>query len=170
MIKKSLICALRFTNFCRQSRQGNGMQSSLHRNSVVAHNLVPLKRQKKYHHVPVYSLLAGPQSPIMPLHAVAGNKADTVGLMCFWSFFFAIKYVHLPCACAHMYRRQTRWQIDLLKLCKSGKEIQEYLMLLHQFSVFTGNISLMRSQNSLAAVLIRYYSFSERVIKHCPKS
>ena len=161
MIKWSLNCALRFTNFCRQSRQGCGMQSSLHRNSVVAYNLVPLKRQKKSHPVPVpvYSLPVGPQSPIMPLHAVAGNKADTVGLMCFWSFFFAIKYVHLPCACAHMYRRQTRWQIDLLKLCKSGKEIQEYLMLLHQFSVFTGNISLMRSQNSLVAVLIRYYSF-----------
>ncbi|KAG2579862.1 hypothetical protein PVAP13_6NG314500 [Panicum virgatum] len=62
----------------RQSRQGNGMQSSLHRNSVVAHNLVPLKRQKKYHHVPVYSLPAGPQSPIMHLHAVAGNKANTM--------------------------------------------------------------------------------------------
>ena len=85
MIKKSLICALRFTNFCRQSRQGCGMQSSLHRNSVVAYNLVPLKRQKKSHPVPVpvYSLPVGPQSPIMPLHAVAGNKADTVGLMCF---------------------------------------------------------------------------------------
>ncbi|XP_039854632.1 protein EMSY-LIKE 4-like isoform X4 [Panicum virgatum] len=60
----------------RQSRQGCGMQSSLHRNSVVAYNLVPLKRQKKSHPVPVpvYSLPVGPQSPIMPLHAMAGNK------------------------------------------------------------------------------------------------
>jgi hypothetical protein len=84
----SLNCASYFTNFCRQSRQGCGMQSSLHHNSVISHNLVPLKRQKKSHPVPVYSLPVGPQSPIMPLHAVASNKADTVGLVCFWSCFF----------------------------------------------------------------------------------
>ncbi|CAO2162806.1 unnamed protein product [Urochloa humidicola] len=60
----------------RQSRQGGGMQSSLYHNSVVSHNLGPLKKQKKSHSI--YSFPVGPQSPIMPLHAVAGNKADTM--------------------------------------------------------------------------------------------
>ncbi|CAO2184214.1 unnamed protein product [Urochloa humidicola] len=60
----------------RQSRQGGGMQSSLYHNSVVSHNLGPLKKQKKSHSV--YSFPVGPQSPIVPLHVVAGNKADTM--------------------------------------------------------------------------------------------
>ncbi|CAL5001285.1 unnamed protein product [Urochloa decumbens] len=59
----------------RQSRQGGGMQSSLYHSSVVAHNLGPLKKQKKSHSV--YSFPVGPQSPTMPLHA-AGNRADTM--------------------------------------------------------------------------------------------
>ncbi|RLM74938.1 hypothetical protein C2845_PM15G18430 [Panicum miliaceum] len=80
----------------RQSRQGCGMQSSLHHNSVIAHNLVPLKRQKKSHPVPVYSLPVGPQSPIMPLHAVAGNKADTVGLMAPENIRWGSAYQTLP--------------------------------------------------------------------------
>ncbi|TKW11124.1 hypothetical protein SEVIR_6G213200v4 [Setaria viridis] len=60
----------------RQSRQGGGMQSSLHHDSVVAHSLGPLKRQKKLHSV--YSFPVGPQSPITPSHALAGNNADTM--------------------------------------------------------------------------------------------
>ena len=126
MIKWSLNCALRFTNFCRQSRQGNGMQSSLHRNSVVAHNLVPLKRQKKYHHVPVYSLSAGPLSPIMPLHAVTGNKADTVGLMCFWSFFFR----HQVCSSTMRMRthvqkadQMTNWSFEIMQVRKGNTRV-----------------------------------------------
>ena len=114
MIKWSLNCALRFTNFCRQSRQGCGMQSSLHRNSVVAYNLVPLKRQKKSHPVPVpvYSLPVGPQSPIMPLHAMAGNKVDTVGLMCFWSCFFLLTNMFIFHAHARTCTEaKPRWQL-----------------------------------------------------------
>ncbi|RLN04337.1 protein EMSY-LIKE 3-like [Panicum miliaceum] len=80
----------------RQSRQGCGMQSSVHCNSVVAHNLVPLKRQKKSHPVHVYSLPVGPQSPIMPLHAVASNKADTVGLMAPENIRWGSAYQALP--------------------------------------------------------------------------
>ncbi|XP_022683054.1 protein EMSY-LIKE 3 isoform X3 [Setaria italica] len=44
----------------RQSRQGGGMQSSLHHDSVVAHSLGPLKRQKKSHSV--YSFPMAPEN------------------------------------------------------------------------------------------------------------
>lgn len=62
----------------RQSRQGCGMQSSLPYNSVVDHNLGPLKRKKKSH--PIYSLPVDPHSPSMHLKALVGNKTYTVGL------------------------------------------------------------------------------------------
>ncbi|AQK58305.1 Protein EMSY-LIKE 4 [Zea mays] len=62
----------------RQSRQGCGMQSSLPYNSVVDHNLGPIKRQKKSH--PIYSLPVDPHSPSMPLKALVDNKIYTVGL------------------------------------------------------------------------------------------
>lgn len=65
------------------------MQSSLHYNSVVAHNLGPLKRQKISHSV--YSHHVGSQSLMMPLHAVGANKADTVRLVYFFFLLFAIK-------------------------------------------------------------------------------
>lgn len=35
-------------------------------------------------------------------------------------------------------------------------------------SFFIGNVLLTRSQNSLPAVLMFYYIFSECLIKHCP--
>ncbi|KAJ1269114.1 hypothetical protein BS78_07G185600 [Paspalum vaginatum] len=60
----------------RQSEQGGEMQYSLHHDSVSARNLGPLKRRKKSHSI--YGLPVGPQSPIIPPHAVAGNKADTM--------------------------------------------------------------------------------------------
>ncbi|OEL22927.1 Protein EMSY-LIKE 3 [Dichanthelium oligosanthes] len=78
----------------RQSRQGGGMRSSLHHNSIVSHNLGPLKRQKTSHSV--YSLPVGPQSPIIPLHAAVGNKADTVGLMAPENVRWGSAYQALP--------------------------------------------------------------------------
>ncbi|NP_001141881.1 ENT domain containing protein [Zea mays] len=60
----------------RQSRQGCGMQSSLPYNSVVDHNLGPIKRQKKSH--PIYSLPVDPHSPSMPLKALVDNKIYTL--------------------------------------------------------------------------------------------
>ncbi|CAL5013425.1 unnamed protein product [Urochloa decumbens] len=44
----------------RQSRQGGGMQSSLYHSGVVAHNLGPLKKQKKSHSV--YSFPMAPEN------------------------------------------------------------------------------------------------------------
>lgn len=134
MIPWSLKCALYFLNFCRQSRQGCGMQSSLPYNSVVDHNLGPLKRKKKSH--PIYSLPVDPHSPSMHLKALVGNKTYKVGLEYSWScFLFTIKSVlivlnswppvkrekHASCKQimfkwhTHYTQIEPRWKINLLK-------------------------------------------------------
>lgn len=148
-----------FINFCRQSRQGGGMQYSLPRNSVVDHNHGPLKRQKKSH--PIYSLPADPHSPIMPLQAIVGNKTYRVGLEYSWScFLFTINNVlvvlnrwppvkclrHASCTkimfnwhthtCSHRHTSWTKMKTDFFwKIGKSGKIIWKYVLLLHPFSL-----------------------------------
>lgn len=169
MIPWSLKCALYFLNFCRQSRQGCGMQSSLPYNSVVDHNLGPIKRQKKSH--PIYSLPVDPHSPSMPLKALVGNKTYTVGLEYSWScFLFTIKSVlivlnswppvkrekHASCKQimfkwhTHIHKLNQDEKLIFWKIGKPGKVIWKHVVA----SFFIGDVLLTRSQNSLASDIL----------------